>query len=51
MARRSGSCSLSNYCGGSWNGVVQQLDYITSMGFDAIWISPVVVNVPGGYRT
>ncbi len=26
-----GGCSLSNYCGGSFNGVVDKLDYITSM--------------------
>jgi alpha-amylase len=26
------------------------LDYIKGMGFDAIWISPVVTNSPGGYH-
>ena len=26
-----GGCDLSNYCGGSFNGVVDKLDYITSM--------------------
>jgi glycosidase len=35
---------------GTFNGIVDKLDYITSMGFDAIWISPIVVNTPGGYR-
>jgi len=29
---------------------VGQLDYITGMGFDAIWISPVVQNIPCGYH-
>ncbi|KAI0721448.1 glycoside hydrolase superfamily [Fomitopsis betulina] len=35
------------YCGGSWQGVINQLDYIQYMGFDAIWISPVVKNLEG----
>ncbi|KAH9914300.1 glycoside hydrolase superfamily [Fomitopsis serialis] len=35
------------YCGGSWQGVINQLDYIQYMGFDAIWISPIVANLEG----
>jgi alpha-amylase len=35
------------YCGGTWQGVINKLDYIQGMGFDAIWISPVVKNVEG----
>ncbi|KAI0301148.1 glycoside hydrolase family 13 protein [Multifurca ochricompacta] len=35
------------YCGGSWKGVTNHLDYIQSMGFDAIWISPVSANLEG----
>ena len=30
------------YCGGSWKGITDNLDYIQGMNFDAIWISPVV---------
>ncbi|KAJ5494840.1 Glycoside hydrolase superfamily [Penicillium fimorum] len=30
-----------NYCGGSWQGIINQLDYIQGMGFTAIWITPV----------
>ncbi|KAK4502542.1 hypothetical protein PRZ48_005967 [Zasmidium cellare] len=30
------------YCGGTWKGITQNLDYIQGMNFDAIWISPVV---------
>ncbi|KAH8704142.1 putative alpha-amylase [Talaromyces proteolyticus] len=30
-----------NYCGGSWQGVINHLDYIQNMGFTAIWITPV----------
>ncbi len=32
-------------CGGSWIGITEHLDYIQNMGFDAIWISPVVENI------
>ncbi|KAI0753795.1 glycoside hydrolase family 13 protein [Fomes fomentarius] len=42
-------CDTSNrqYCGGTWKGVISKLDYIQDLGFDAIWISPVVANVEG----
>ncbi|EAW10463.1 alpha-amylase [Aspergillus clavatus NRRL 1] len=29
------------YCGGTWQGIIDQLDYIQGMGFTAIWITPV----------
>ncbi|KAH7908790.1 glycoside hydrolase family 13 protein [Hygrophoropsis aurantiaca] len=35
------------YCGGSWRGIIDQLDYIKGMGFDAIWISPSFTNIEG----
>lgn len=35
------------YCGGSWKGITNHLDYIQSMGFDAVWISPVSANFEG----
>jgi len=41
---------LGNYCGGTWKGIERNLDYIQGMGFDAIWISPLVKNAPGGYH-
>lgn len=54
FARDDGStnaCSnLSNYCGGTWKGLENNLDYIQGMGFDAIWITPVVDNIDGGYH-
>ena len=54
FARSDGSTnacgSLSNYCGGDYQGMIQQLDYIKGMGFDAIWISPIVDNLDGGYH-
>jgi alpha-amylase len=44
-----GGCSnLGDYCGGTWRGIIDHLDYIQSMGFDAIWISPMPANAPGG---
>jgi alpha-amylase len=38
---------LRTYCGGSWAGITHHLGYIQDMGFDAVWISPVVKNVDG----
>jgi alpha-amylase len=35
------------YCGGSWQGIIDKLDYIQGMGFDAIYISPVTQNLEG----
>jgi alpha-amylase len=29
------------YCGGSLRGIINKLDYIQELGFDAVWISPV----------
>lgn len=37
---------IGPYCGGTWRGIMQNLDYIQGMNFDAIWISPVVAQVP-----
>ena len=46
-----GACgNLSNYCGGTFNGMKNELDYIKGMGFDAIWISPIVDNLDPGYH-
>ena len=54
FARTDGSkipcANLSDYCGGTFKGIVQNLDYITSMGFDAIWISPIIENTDHGYH-
>lgn len=41
---------LGKYCGGTWKGIEQNLDYIQGMGFDAIWISPVQKNSKEGYH-
>lgn len=41
------SCDLDMYCGGTWKGLINHLDYIQGMGFDAVMISPIVKNVEG----
>ncbi|PNP43547.1 hypothetical protein TGAMA5MH_04519 [Trichoderma gamsii] len=43
------ACNAGNgvYCGGTWQGIIKNLDYIKNMGFTAIWISPVVENLAG----
>ncbi|KKK16279.1 hypothetical protein P175DRAFT_0503862 [Aspergillus ochraceoroseus IBT 24754] len=52
FARTDGSttaaCDVSQreYCGGSWQGIINQLDYIQGMGFSAIWISPITEQIP-----
>ncbi|KAI0010991.1 glycoside hydrolase family 13 protein [Xylariaceae sp. FL0662B] len=49
FARTDGSTTacddLSSYCGGTWQGLINKLDYIQGMGFTAIWISPIVKNL------
>jgi alpha-amylase len=37
----SPECYIRGFCGGTWKGVENNLDYIQGMGFEAIWISPV----------
>ena len=42
--------NLNDYCGGTFKGITGRLDYIQSMGFNAIWISPIVENTKLGYH-
>jgi len=37
--------TAQTWCGGTWNGIRQKLDYIQDAGFTAIWISPVHKNI------
>lgn len=39
--------NLGDYCGGTWQGIINNLDYIQDMGFTAIWISPITEQIPG----
>jgi len=43
------ACDVSamSYCGGTYQGLTSKLDYIKGMGFDVIWISPIVSNIGG----
>lgn len=53
FARTNGDtagCDLRNYCGGTFQGIKNNLDYISGMGFNAIWISPIVENTDGAYH-
>lgn len=45
----SAPCNVASapYCGGTYKGIVGKLDYIKGMGFDTVWISPVVSNIGG----
>ncbi|KAL2868005.1 alpha-amylase [Aspergillus lucknowensis] len=51
FARTDGSttqaCNATEglYCGGTWRGMINHLDYIQGMGFDAVMISPVIKNI------
>ena len=45
-------CPILNvYCGGTHTGLKNKLGYIKEMGFDAIWISPIVKNSEGSYHS
>jgi len=46
----NGDCQYGNYCGGTFTGIKNNLQYIADMGFDAIWISPIVENTNCGYH-
>jgi glycosidase/glycogen synthase len=45
-----GDCLYGNFCGGTFLGTADRLNYIKGMGYDAIWISPTVENMPCGYH-
>ena len=46
----TGYCNYNQYCGGNYQGIISKLDYIKGMGFDAIWVSPIVENTEGSYH-
>jgi alpha-amylase len=45
-----GYIQTMKYCGGTWVGIKNKIEYISNMGFDAIWISPVWKNLPNAYH-
>ena len=56
FALTNGSASVpcpdgfEGFCGGTWQGIIKQLSYIQSMGFDAIWISPITKQIDNPSR-
>lgn len=46
-ANQACDTSALKYCGGTWQGIIEHLDYIQDLGFDAVWISPTVKNIEG----
>lgn len=50
FARSDGNdspCGGEDWCGGTLRGIIEHLDYIQGMGFDCVWITPVVENFKG----
>lgn len=45
-----GYIETMKYCGGTWIGIKNHIDYVKNLGFDAIWISPVWKNLPNSYH-
>ena len=46
----TGICNFNKYCGGNYRGIINKLDYIKGMGFNAIWISPIFENLEYSYH-
>ena len=40
-------CDGDRWCGGTLSGLTSRIDYIASMGFDCVWITPVVKQFEG----
>jgi len=45
MERPISENASRNYCGGTYRGAIDQLDYIIQLGFNALWISPIPSNI------
>ncbi|KAL1524272.1 hypothetical protein AB1Y20_019175 [Prymnesium parvum] len=39
------TCLGDRWCGGTINGITDNLDYIADMGFDCVWVTPVMQTV------
>jgi alpha-amylase len=48
--KQNASCNIRQYCGGTYKGIMNNLDYIQNLGMNAIWISPIVKNTEGSYH-
>lgn len=45
--RKDGKQEIGTFHGGDLKGVIEKLDYIQSLGSDAIWLSPIVEQIHG----
>lgn len=45
--QQDGKDNIGTFHGGDLKGVIEKLDYIQSLGTDAIWLSPIVEQVRG----
>ncbi|WP_295895521.1 alpha-amylase [uncultured Vibrio sp.] len=45
--KQDGKEEIGTFHGGDLKGVIEKLDYIQSLGTDAIWLSPIVEQVQG----
>lgn len=43
----SASCTVNDYCGGTWQGIINHLDYIQNMGFTAVSVPDDAVRERG----
>jgi len=41
---------LTDYCGGTFSGIISKLDYIQGLGVNAIWISPIPAQTDKGFH-
>ena len=48
-AANTTGCGGQGWCGGTITGVTTKLDYIAGMGFDCVWITPVVGQPAGAF--
>ena len=47
MGEKDGKDEVGTFHGGDLKGVIEKLDYIKSLGTDAIWLSPIVEQIHG----
>ena len=45
MENPMSEASLRHYCSGTYRGAIDQLDYIIELGFNALWTSPIPLNI------
>lgn len=43
----SRACEGHHWCNGTIKGITEHLDYISAMGWDCIWVTPVIKNFYG----